>query len=463
MESKQKVSSNCAGASPPENKVLLAWVGLICAFFIGQAIQINNGHHHPVALVFVGIAAAAASVGVLFSKRASVFSRADLLVGAIAAVLCVQFVQLFINPPGIYLKPHPEADWRIYYAGLAVAAVAAGGCLSTCPFWGKWTFWALLASFLSLGSWIILSSPEPKIDVFYCYKEGASALISFKSPYSINIPNIYGHTLFYDSNLVAGNRVNIGFPYFPLTLIAAVPAYIIGDVRYAHLVAACVAGLLMAILAPGPIGKAMAALYWFTPRSFFVIEQSWTEPFMVAGVAICVWASFKSYKLLAVSLGVLFSIKQSLIWMVPLSWLMVPRKWSSVRHIVVVAGLVFMTVTLPWCLIDADGFWNSVVVFQFKQPFRADALTVGSWLALQEIDVFPTAVAFIIALLAVVFVLIASPHTPSAWCIGSCFVYILFFVLNKQAFCNYYYFVLGVSCIAVTAASRNSCISQNSQ
>jgi len=455
-ETTKSVSPSCCEVTPSENKVLLAWVGLICAFFLGQAIQLNNGHLHPLALVFVGIATGATFVGVLFSKRVSLFNRTDLLVGVIAGALCIQFVQLFINSPGIYLKPPPESDWRIYYALLAVSAVAVGGCLSEKPPWGNWTFVALTASFTGLGLWLIESSPNPKIDVFVAYQDGAKALLELSSPYSMTIPEIYGHNLFYGSGLVDEGRVQVGFFYLPLSLLLSVPAFLVGDVRLAHLAAAIAAGVIMALIAPGVIGRALAALYWFTPRGFFVIEQSWTEPFMVAAFSLCVLAFLRNPRFLGASFGVLFSLKQSLIWLAPLSWLLLPKDFGQARRTILWALLVFALLTLIWLGLDPKGFLNSAVVLHFKQPFRPDALTLSAFLSQDGVSPYPATLAFLLALLAVGFVLIRSPRTIGGWSIGACFVYLLFFALNKQAFCNYYYLIIGMACVGVASLFARS-------
>ena len=62
------------------------------------------------------------------------------------------------------------------------------------------------------------------------------------------------------------------------------------DPRYAQLAAMELAAVLMAFARPPGFGLIAAALYLTTPRIFFVLEQSWTEPFLVLGVAALVFA-----------------------------------------------------------------------------------------------------------------------------------------------------------------------------
>jgi hypothetical protein len=43
-------------------------------------------------------------------------------------------------------------------------------------------------------------------------------------------------------------------------------------------------------------------------------------------------------------------------------------------------------------------------------------------------------------------------RTPSGFALAVSALFLAFFVLNKQAFANYYFFVIGALCVAVAAA-----------
>jgi hypothetical protein len=43
-------------------------------------------------------------------------------------------------------------------------------------------------------------------------------------------------------------------------------------------------------------------------------------------------------------------------------------------------------------------------------------------------------------------------RTPAGFALGVSALFLAFFVLNKQAFANYYFFVIGALCVAVAAA-----------
>jgi hypothetical protein len=64
-------------------------------------------------------------------------------------------------------------------------------------------------------------------------------------------------------------------------------------------------------------------------------------------------------------------------------------------------------------------------------------------------------VAFIAAGLAIALSLLLAPRTAAGFAGAVALTYLGFFAFNKQAFCNYYYFVLGALCSAVAALNDN--------
>src|SRR5207344_3205983 len=103
-----------------------------------------------------------------------------------------------------------------------------------------------------------------------------SALRSGSNPYAITFPNIYQFQNgdYYGPGLSVDGRLHFGFPYFPLSLLVAMPGQLFDeDSRYAQLVAIELAAVLMAFTRPRGFGVVAAALYLTTPRLFFVLEQ----------------------------------------------------------------------------------------------------------------------------------------------------------------------------------------------
>ena len=59
--------------------------------------------------------------------------------------------------------------------------------------------------------------------------------------------------------------------------------------------------------------------------------------------------------------------------------------------------------------------------------------------------------AFLAAGLAVGLALWRLPRTPAGFSAAIATTFFAFFLFNKQAFCNYYFFVVGALCVTVAA------------
>jgi hypothetical protein len=114
------------------------------------------------------------------------------------------------------------------------------------------------------------------------------------------------------------------------------------------------------------------------------------------------------------------------------------------------AVLVAAIVTLPFAVWNWPGFYRSLVELQFLQPFRDDALSYLAWFELGEV---PGIAVVGFALLVPAGALIAwrAARTPAGFATAAGFAYLMLFAFNKQAFANYYYFVIGALCCAVAA------------
>jgi hypothetical protein len=47
------------------------------------------------------------------------------------------------------------------------------------------------------------------------------------------------------------------------------------------------------------------------------------------------------------------------------------------------------------------------------------------------------------------------PRTIAGWAMAVCLTYIIFFAFNKQAFCNYYFMIIGFACLAAASTQFN--------
>ena len=147
------------------------------------------------------------------------------------------------------------------------------------------------------------------------------------------------------------------------------------------------------------------------------------------------------------------AIKQYAIFVLPFAVLLDER--PTVRRLAALAlkaVLVAALVTIPAALWNPHAFFDSVVAFQARQPFRPDALSYLAWSAPQGIPRLPLSTGFLILIPTLALVLVRAPRTASGFAAGSAILFLGFFSFAKQAFCNYYMLVVGALCCAAASA-----------
>jgi hypothetical protein len=122
--------------------------------------------------------------------------------------------------------------------------------------------------------------------------------------------------------------------------------------------------------------------------------------------------------------------------------------WRTIAIGIAVASAI----TLPFVIWDAAGFMKSVVLLQFREPFRLDSLSFLVWMSRRGIHP-PTTVVTLTALAVATFAVRRTlPHCPAGFAAGMAVVSFAAFAFGKKAFCNYYFFVIGTLMTAVAAA-----------
>jgi len=453
-----------ADPDSPERPVEQAVLLTVVATALAVALQFHDGLLEP-----FGFMVMASSLGVFGWAllrpplgRPSTLNEANIERSLMAAVALVMAAQ-FTRPPGMFLDIHGLLAYVPFLAGIVAAAAvlarALRGARSLRP-----ALLGLLALHLMLGAWVIRHAPNPGIDVVVFQRDGVAAFLSGHNPYTLTFPNIYTGTSTYDyygPGMTVGGRLQFGFPYPPLSLLLAIPGSVFGgDFRYSQLIAMTTTGMLIARARGGRMALAAAVLYLFSPRSFFVLEQGWTEPFLVLLLALVVFCACRFRAGLGVALGLFLASKQYLLLAVPLIPLLRPlghdretlRRWSLTVALPAVA--VVAVLALPFAVWNLPAFLHDVVTLQVQQPFRDDALTFLAAFAYLTGVRLPSSLAFLAAILAMVVAWRRCPRTPSGFALAVAFVFFAFFAFNKQAFCNYYSFVVGALCVALGSWQR---------
>lgn len=445
---------------------ILGMAGLTLA----QALQHGNGIFSYVGIFLLSLALLFLFVSLSFGKPGesvkTFFKKISFPVLFLGMVW--QLYQLWHTLPGISLLPSAASTLWLFKLGVGLA-----GCLAALSLLPKnWisSAWQNLLVVLTLvvvwflGVWAIQTAPQPKIDVFVFHQTSAQALLSGENPYTAKVPNIYGDLPYYGAELVdeQGN-LTIGNPYPPLTIYISTLGYLAGgDIRYSHLLAFVLSGALIAFLHTGREAKLAAYLFLFMPRAFFVLEQGWTELILVFFLAAVIFSATRYPKLLPIMLGLFFASKQYLLFMLPISLLLVANKssWRDRLNLYGWMGGTMVAVTAPLAFWNLPAFLWNVGAAQWYTPFRIDAL---SYLALYA-RVFDQTPSFLISFLALAIALFVvwriAPRTPTGFALSLAWCLAVFLAFNKQAFCNYYFLVIGAIFCAFASLTNQTSFSQ---
>jgi hypothetical protein len=433
------------------------------AVVLGILLQFTNGSVPPgfmsramAALSVAGLLTAAGCLDLapITSTRLQEHRVARWLGGA----LLLQLALMLVKPPALSL-PAGDRSWMWPFgAGLAIVAVASWLALRDWARFGRWLMPAAVLVFVALGVWVIRHTPDPGIDVVVFHREALGALSHGQNPYAITMPMVYGNMDYYGAGLVENGRLLIGLPYPPLGLLLEWPVWAVtGDYRYALLIALAVTAVLLARTHRGPLASVAAVLLLFTPRSFFVVEQGWTEPFVAVALAGVVISVIRRPAWLPIALGALFAMKQYTMCFVPLVFFLVPiTEPRRALGVIAKALLVAAIVTLPFAMWNWPGFYRSVIEFQVLQPFRPESLSFLAWYARITGAQLPAWVGFVAMASAFGLVIWKAPRTPAGFAAGGGLMLFALFAFNKQAFCNYYFVVIAALWCAVAATSARA-------
>lgn len=180
-----------------------------------------------------------------------------------------------------------------------------------------------------------------------------------------------------------------------------------------------------------------------------MLEQSWTDSMLAcAFLGVLLLVQQRRARWLGLTLAFFVGFKQYSVVALPLLF----RDGRFPRRAWIEALAIATAIALPFFIWGPADFVNDVVLFQVRQPFREDALSIPAFLSLATGWRAPGALAFVGVGAVVIWAWprLGPQSSPSRLPAATALVYLCFFLLAKQAFCNYYYFA-GVLILAAGA------------
>ena len=316
-------------------------------------------------------------------------------------------------------------------AALTVAAAVATLFARSGPRW----WWPVAGLAAATGIVTIVAVPDPHIDVWYLLQQSSDGLRHGQDMYRQHWQHSHGLQAIY--------------PYLPWTTVLLAPfRWLTTDVRAGLLLASLVTSWQLRRLAP-MAPPAVALLVLVHPHWAFLIDQSWTEPLLLALLTGAVLAVTRGRAGVAVvALAAALACKQHVVLVLP-----VFAAWPAfgVRRTAQSAALAFAAV-LPWLVWSPHQFWHDAVKANLDLGVIPRALCVPSLLLRHDVAV---GFWFTLAALALAYaaVLARVPRTASGVALGSALVLLALDLANKQSFFNHYTLPLGLVVVALAAGS----------
>jgi len=396
---------------------------------LGLALVAGNGD--PAALALVLASAALLFVGL---RRPARFARTTPAIAvAASAVLSLT---------------HDPTDG----GALRVVLWSLGGLLGAVAllcFWrprlaGRASLGVVLGIYAAAGVTVIELKPPPRIDVLEIQQGGARALEAGLDPYTVTFRNPY--TPDETRRFFGDGRTELReYPYPPLSLVATAVGYVVGhDVRWTLLAAQIGIGIVLFAIARGAghdpsVALAIVALHLLELRGLHMLDQGWTDSMPALAFLAVALLLQRRARGLGMALGLFVALKQYSVVALPI----LARDGRIPRRAWMIALALATAVTLPFLLWGPRDFVADVVLFQLRQPFRMDALSIPAYVARatgwQAPGVFALAGGG--AAIAMTWSRLGPRSVPGALPLATAFAYAGFFLFAKQAFCNYYYFV----------------------
>ena len=341
----------------------------------------------------------------------------------------------------------PVSEVLLALAGVLAGGAALVGLAGRVPSRPQWVFWIALVLATAAGAAMVRAAPDPHIDVFYLLQGSAKGLVQGKDMYQQKwaaSPQVYhSHGLF------------AVYPYLPWTSVLLAPfRLVLGDVRYGEIAALALAAVTLRSVAGEQVRRSavlglLPLLVALHPKVTYADQQAWTEPLLVALLALMVWAAVRGRSWLAVAcLALALASKQHIILLLPVAAL-----WPAfgLRRTLYSAGVALVAIS-PWIFAGPKDFWHDAVSVNLGYKVLPYALDLP---ALADRHGHPVGFGLTALGLLVAYVLalrlVRRERSAAAFAAGCALVVLALDITNKQSFFNHYTLATGLIVTAVCA------------
>lgn len=426
---------------------------------LAGALQWTNGMYRPFAVLLVAVAWIIALVALL--GRVRLPNAARILPLALGAALAIFLVLHLTEVPTDDILQEWRPQLTPFYAGIVVAGAGCAVLLWKPDRFERYGFPALVALYFVLGAIVIRVAKKPSIDVWSIEMEAVAALLRGENPFAMTFVDPYnGTSPYFPPGTSVGGRLQFGFVYPPLALLLCVPGYLLGgDTRWSTLAAIAISALFIGYAREGPhvrvgtrrsrLPKMAALVLLFMPRSFFVMDRAWTDPFIVMLTAAVCFFALRKPKWVWIPIGLYVCLKQHMIIGVPALFLLLPRpmRWKETAVLAGKALAVALVVTLPLALWNFHAFAKSVL--DIREMFRIDSLGLIAYLHNHQIVTLSKWAGVFAMLPVMVLGSLRAPRTAAGFALMAAVTHFSTYIWSTHAFCNEYYNVFGALCCAV--------------
>lgn len=347
-----------------------------------------------------------------------------------------------------------HADTTTRYSGVLhgfVAAFVIGMCYLVYAYRAKKDMIKILVALIAVAVVIqvfsIFCSVVTGIDVTVMLQGACDFFIHGKNPYDARYPDIFNG--FYVKYYGSINYMT----YWPTVVyIGSIFYWLFGDYRYAYiLISVLLAYVLYRHRDKVGLSKENALLFillWISnPVLTFTINRGWIDVFVTLPFFLFLHYLNKEKLLLSgLFLGLVISVKLYYLLLTPFIGIYLLSHFGIKRSIqfVAVCGGIFLITIIPFLIINASQFYISTISFYSGMKMaRPDSLSWVSYVTRFNLQIMTQATYFSLLSIIVFCVWFMFCEKTITRLIEFMLVALfIFFLCARQAFCNYYLFIL---------------------